>query len=138
MNSKIKQLIALVALSSFLACNSSSKREESIKKNENIEELEVVVSKTNYEKSYEKAMALWKVPVERLMVKTSYGKAHVIACGPKDGEVLVLLHGMNASSTMWYPNIKALSKKYRVYAIDFLIEPGRSEYNGTIETTDQV
>ena len=33
---------------------------------------------------------------------------------------------MDASSTMWYPNIKALSKNHRVYAIDFLMEPGKS------------
>jgi pimeloyl-ACP methyl ester carboxylesterase len=36
---------------------------------------------------------------------------------------------MNASSTMWYPNMKTLAKNYCVYAIDFLLEPGKSTCN---------
>lgn len=34
---------------------------------------------------------------------------------------------MDATSTMWFPNIKALSKNHRVYAIDFLNEVGKSK-----------
>lgn len=47
-------------------------------------------------------------------------------CGPKNGEPVVLFHGMDASATMWYPNVKALSKQYRVYAVDFPLEAGKS------------
>ncbi len=91
-----------------------------------------------YEESYNKALTLWQIPLEESDVETSFGKAHVIACGPANAEVLVLLHGMNASSTMWYPNIKALSEHYRVYAIDFLLEPGKSDYRGEVNKTSEV
>lgn len=88
--------------------------------------------------AYDKALSLWGVPFEEKDVKTSYGNAHVIISGPQDGEPLVLLHGMNATSTMWYPNIKALSGSYRVYAIDFLLEPGKSKCDGEVTETSQL
>src|SRR5690606_7039193 len=53
-------------------------------------------------------------------------------------EPLVLLHGMNASSTMWYPNIESLSKNHRVFAIDFILEPGKSYLSHDIERIEKV
>ena len=82
--------------------------------------------KSKYIKAYNETLKLWKIPFQEENIKTSYGTAHVIITGPKNAEPLILLHGMDASSTMWYPNIKALSKNHRVYAIDFLMEPGKS------------
>jgi pimeloyl-ACP methyl ester carboxylesterase len=91
-----------------------------------------------YTQSYDLALTLWPVPFEELVVPTLYGNANVIVSGPEDGEPLVLLHGMNASSTMWYPNIEALSQHYRVYAIDFLLEPGKSKLQGEVNGIDEV
>jgi len=88
---------------------------------------EVKPKDREYYKAYDKALTLWKTPFHELYLQTSLGKAHVIVSGQKNAEPLVLLHGMNASSTMWYPNIKALSQHYRVYAIDNLLEPGKSQ-----------
>ena len=82
--------------------------------------------RAHYISAYNKSLTLWKIPYSEEDVKTSFGTAHVILSGPKDAPALVLLHGMNASSTMWFPNIEALSKNRRVYAIDFLTEPGKS------------
>ncbi|WP_163399948.1 alpha/beta fold hydrolase [Flavobacterium fluviatile] len=82
--------------------------------------------KQSYLSSYDKALKLWDIPYAEENIKTSFGTAHVIIAGPKNGKNLVLLHGMDASSTMWYPNIKVLSKNHRIYAIDFLMEPGKS------------
>ncbi|CAM3478709.1 alpha/beta fold hydrolase [Flavobacterium chungbukense] len=79
-----------------------------------------------YQNAYDKALKLWNIPYTEEDVKTSFGTAHVVIAGPKNGKALVLLHGMDASSTMWYPNIKALAKNHRIYAIDFLMEPGKS------------
>lgn len=81
----------------------------------------------SYNNAYNKSLQLWDVPYQEEDVPTHLGTAHVIITGPKNGETLVLLHGMDASSTMWFPNIKALSKNYRVYAIDFLNEVGKSQ-----------
>jgi pimeloyl-ACP methyl ester carboxylesterase len=82
-----------------------------------------------YIKSYDNTLKLWDVPFEEIDVKTNYGIAHVIVCGPKTGQSLVLFHGTDASSTMWYPNVTELSKAYRVYAIDFPLEAGKSVSN---------
>ncbi len=83
--------------------------------------------KLTYEEAYDKALTLFKIPFTEQQVKTRFGNAHVIVSGPQNGEPVVLLHGMNASSTMWYPNIKSYSEHYRVYAIDCFLEPGKSQ-----------
>ena len=91
-----------------------------------------------YEQAYDKALTLFQIPFVEKSIKTSFGNAHVIVTGPENGEPLILLHGMNASSTMWYPNIKSLSQLYRVYAIDFLLEPGKSQLNGKVTETSEI
>lgn len=92
----------------------------------------------NYIQAYDSALTLWQTPFVEKDINTKFGNAHIIISGPENAEPLVLLHGMNASSTMWYPNIKALSEQHRVYAIDFLLEPGKSTYNGKISETTQL
>lgn len=91
-----------------------------------------------YEEAYNNALTLFKTPFIEQDVKTKFGNAHVIISGPKNGEPLVLLHGMNASSTMWYPNIKSYSKHYRVYSIDYFLEPGKSQYIGKTSNTNEI
>lgn len=108
-----------------------------------IEPLDKLVKKVkyanlNYIEAYDQALTLWQTPFVERDIETKYGTAHVIISGPENGEPLVILHGMNASSTMWYPNIKVLSEQYRVYAIDFLLEPGKSAYQGDISETSQI
>ena len=85
--------------------------------------------KIKYLKSYNETLKLWQTPFEEVDVLTSYGTAHVIISGPENGQPLVLFHGTDASSTMWYPNISEVSKIYRVYAIDFPLEAGKSVAN---------
>lgn len=94
--------------------------------------------KLTYKEAYNRALSLFKTPLAERDIKTSFGTAHVIITGPADKAPVVLLHGMNASSTMWYPNIKALSEHYRVYAIDFLLEPGKSLCESEVSNTDQI
>lgn len=91
-----------------------------------------------YIRAYNKALALFDVPYEEEDVPTTFGTAHVIMAGPKGGRPLVLLHGMNASSTQWYPNVKALSAEYRVYMIDFLLEPGKSISKRKVMTMEEI
>lgn len=85
-------------------------------------------------RAYNKAMKLWKTPFHEVNVPTRFGNAHVTVSGPKNGKKLVLLHGLNATSTMWYPNIVDLSKDHRVYSIDFLLDPSKSQYNNEAES----
>lgn len=93
---------------------------------------------STYYEAYDQTLELWKTDYEELYIPTTDGIAHVLVSGPKDGEPVVLLHGMNASSTMWYPNIQMLSENYRVFAIDFLLEPGKSHVYDDIEKVDKV
>lgn len=85
--------------------------------------------KEKYIYSYNQTLKLWSVPYEETDVPTSFGAAHVIISGPEKGEPLILFHGTDASSTMWFPNIKELSREHRVYAIDFPLEAGKSMSN---------
>jgi len=106
-------------------------------------EFEIYVEKARpedreYYKAYNKALTLWKIPFQEINVSTSFGNAHVIVSGPENGDPVVLLHGMNASSTMWYPNIRALSQIHRVYAIDNLTESGKSQMDKEIKNLEEV
>ena len=66
-------------------------------------------------------------PYERLIVDTSYGKTFILAMGKKDLPALILLHGSGMNSSMWIKEMEEYSKCFRVYAIDTLGEPGRSD-----------
>ena len=94
--------------------------------------------KKAYIDSYNKSLQLWDVAYQEENIQTTYGTAHVIVTGPKEGSSIILLHGMDASSTMWYPNIKALSKNHRVYAIDFLNEVGKSQSTQESLSTEEI
>jgi pimeloyl-ACP methyl ester carboxylesterase len=139
----VSTLILLIPLLSFCSNNSkkgtkkSETTEKEVKGNISDEKNTAVDSPKNYEfnyndslseymNAYNKTLSLFKTPVREKDVQTQYGNAHILICGNPDNPPLVLLHGMNASSTMWYPNVKALAKNYCVYAIDFLLEPGKS------------
>ncbi|MBL8100772.1 MAG: alpha/beta hydrolase [Anaerolineales bacterium] len=79
-----------------------------------------------YFAAYDETLALWNVPIEAIEIETRFGTTHVNVCGSKDAPPLVLLPGAAISSTMWYPNAKALSTDYRLYAIDVIGDMGKS------------
>lgn len=79
-----------------------------------------------YVSAYDAVLKLWPVPFEEYDVITSFGATHVIASGSKESPSLLVLHATGTSSTMWFPNIGALSSICRVYAVDIIGEPGKS------------
>lgn len=85
---------------------------------------------------YSRVLTLWNTAYRELKLPTSKGTAHIIVSGPADGPPVILLHGMSADSTMWYPNIKALSINHRVYAIDDILGPGKSEWDHDEESLE--
>ena len=91
-----------------------------------------------YFAAYDKTLGQWGINYKELYITTSHGIAHVIVSGPKNAEPLVLFHGMNASSTMWYPNAKALTKDYRIFAIDLLTEPGKSYKTADFKNLEEI
>ena len=82
--------------------------------------------------AYDHEMKLWPVPYEQVDVHSRFGTTHVVICGPKTAPPLVLLHGYMATLTMWWPNIAAFSRDYRVYAIDVMGQPSKSRPNEPI------
>ena len=78
-----------------------------------------------YCSAYESVLRTWPAPHESHLVDTRFGETHVISCGPTDAPPLVLLHGAGVSSTMWRPNIVALSAQRRVHAVDVLWDLGK-------------
>ncbi len=76
---------------------------------------------------YESLLKLWPVPSEHLNVKTRFGNTFIIASGDKDKEPIIMLHGSATNSAMWMGDVVKLSKDYRVYAVDIIGEPGKSD-----------
>lgn len=78
------------------------------------------------ETQYLNFLKQWPVPNRQFHVPTSHGDTFVIASGDKDKPPLVLLHGALANSITWMGDIAALTKAFRVYAVDVIGEPGLS------------
>jgi pimeloyl-ACP methyl ester carboxylesterase len=91
-------------------------------------------AKAQYLKLYDMRVKKWPVDSETRFVDTSYGQTFVRMSGPADAPPLVLLHGGGGNSLQWIPNIEALSKSYRVYAVDNIYDFGRSIYTRTLKT----
>ena len=70
--------------------------------------------------SYDKALALWNVEYKEEFVQTDYGRSHLFISGNENNESLILIPGLFADATMWYPNVKDLSEHYRVFTLDML------------------
>ena len=76
--------------------------------------------------AYDAVLGLWPVPYEEVMVPSRFGATHVVVSGPEGAAPLVLLHGFMNTLLMWLPNVEALSKDHRVYAIDTMGHPSKS------------
>lgn len=87
--------------------------------------------------SYDKAMELWDIRYHEDFIETDYGKSHVIISGEANGAPIVLLPGLFADATMWYPNVEALSQHFKVYTLDMPNYGGKSKPSGkAVETLD--
>ena len=73
-----------------------------------------------FRSAYESSLRLWPVPYESIFVSSRFGITHVIVSGNPQGKPLVLLHGVLAGATMWFPQVNILSQDYRLYAVDIL------------------
>lgn len=75
--------------------------------------------------SYDRALTLAGTTFEDRWIDTPYGSTHAIVAGPSEAPPLVLLPGLFADATMWYPNLAALERHYRVYALDMISYGGK-------------
>ncbi|MCR2823637.1 alpha/beta fold hydrolase [Lederbergia panacisoli] len=94
--------------------------------------------KQSYYESYDQSLKQWDVETESLYIDTSFGKTHVITCGPEGAPPLVLIHGMTVSSTMWFANAPDWSQQFRVFAIDVMGDFGKSECTKPISSPEHI
>ena len=62
--------------------------------------------------------AKYATPPSQFVMLPDGARAHLRDRGPKDAQVLVLIHGSNASLFTWEPWTRRLNKKFRIIAID--------------------
>jgi pimeloyl-ACP methyl ester carboxylesterase len=79
-----------------------------------------------YVAAYDALLRKWPVEHESLHVPTRYGSTHVVASGPRDAPPPVLLHAFQATALAWRANVEALSRDFRVYAVDIIGQGGKS------------
>ena len=75
---------------------------------------------------YRSVLEQWPVPRTEHQISTCQGETFAVACGPEDAPPVVLLHGSQANSVAWMPDVPTWSQKFRLYAIDMIGEPGLS------------
>jgi pimeloyl-ACP methyl ester carboxylesterase len=80
-------------------------------------------------KMYEEFLLSLPFKSEQIMIPTRHGQTFCIACGDKTNSPLILLHGSGSNALIWREEISGYSKNFRVYAVDIIGEPGKSEPN---------
>jgi len=93
-------------------------------------------ARERYLRLYDREAQIWPIPSDIQMVDTSFGQTFVRISGPAGAPPMVLIHGANATSLMWAPNIEVLSGNYRTYAPDNIYDLGRSVFTRKIKTPD--
>ncbi len=73
---------------------------------------------------YLDALEAW--PGSRAKAPTPEGETFVLISGPAEAPPLVLLHGSGSNSAEWVARNPALTRHFRVYAVDIIGEPGLS------------
>jgi pimeloyl-ACP methyl ester carboxylesterase len=76
--------------------------------------------------AYNATLAGWPVTYEEQDIPTRYGTTHIISSGTKAAKPLLLLHGQDSTSTSWIYNITALSRAFRIYAVETIGDMGKS------------
>ncbi len=78
-------------------------------------------------KAYESLAKSTSLVYEEINIQTKYGNTYLMAMGEKELPVLLLLHGSGINSLMWLNEMNLYKENYRVYAVDMIGEPGKSD-----------
>lgn len=92
-------------------------------------------ARERYLSRYDEAAASWPILSETRMVSTEHGETFVRVGGPSEAPPLVLLSGVWGTSLMWECVIEELSNHYRTYAVDNIVDIGRSVSCRPVKTT---
>jgi pimeloyl-ACP methyl ester carboxylesterase len=99
---------------------------------------ESLESELQYKRAYSTALSLWPIPFKEQFVPTRFGDTHVIVSGQTDAPPLVLFHPAGCGSVIWHRNVKALSTRFKIFAVDTVGELNRSTVNRPIGTRDDL
>ena len=76
---------------------------------------------------YDQKLEDLNIEYQEQTIRTQFGATHVLVTGPVDGPPLMILHGSNGCAPIGLETYPNLSKKFRVYAVDVLAQPNKSE-----------
>ncbi len=76
---------------------------------------------------YDSALELLDVPFESRYVETPYGRTHMLVLGDESAPPLVLVQGYGGSAPLWHKQYADFLPHYRIYALDTVGMPGRSD-----------
>ncbi len=93
-------------------------------------------AKTQYISYYDTLAKSLYPDSKTIYIETSFGKTFVRIIGQETLPPLVLLHGLESNSLMWSIDIKVLSKKYKVIAVDNVNDYTRSISTRIIESSN--
>lgn len=83
-------------------------------------------TRASYLAKYDEVLKTWPVPYRERDVQTRFGATHVIESGALELPPLLLFHGAGTTALLWQPIIEELSRHYRCYAVDTIIDPNKS------------
>ncbi len=92
-------------------------------------------TKERYLSLYDAKASAWPVFAETTTVATPFGPTFVRLSGPREAPPLVLIHGAGGNSLQWGLNIHALARDHRTFAVDGILDYGRSVYTRRIENS---
>lgn len=76
---------------------------------------------------YDQKLDELNIEYEYITLPTSFGQTNIICCGNPSNPPIMLLHGSNACAPIALETYPNLHKQYRVYAIDVLAQPNKSD-----------
>lgn len=75
---------------------------------------------------YRSFLSQWDTLSETRIINTSFGKTHLIETGDSNDQTVMFLHGSSTNSAMWLNDIKQLTGKFHIIAVDIPGECGLS------------
>jgi pimeloyl-ACP methyl ester carboxylesterase len=78
---------------------------------------------------YDDVLDMIECEFESQFVKTRFGHTHMLVAGPADAEPLILIPGVAGCAPLWRKQLPDFARHFRVYALDIVGQPGRSDPN---------
>ena len=78
---------------------------------------------------YDNVLSMIDADCASKYVPTRFGRTHMLVSGPEDAPPIFLIPGVSGCAPLWRRQIPEFSKHFRVYALDIVGQPGKSDPN---------